>query len=351
MESFNQLLNNYIRRAGISDTELARALGVSRQTIFRWREGLTGRPRQREDVLVIARKLRLTPEERDKLLLSAGFRPEEEGGEDARTRGKETFEGEIIVSSSHASSPLVSSPQPRLRRLWGLLLLGGGLLLVMVAWGITWVQNNSQATITPSVAGVVASPPTPARPSETVILITHFANYASSQVGYNVAGRLAQALQQEVDRLQPTQMRIVIWPQPVGERGEALQAGQAVSATLVIYGEYDVGRIVVEFAQPADQDDFADPALQRHVADVPDLSAAINGDLPQQVRSLALLALGQIYLKRGQADQARPLLAQARANLETDPAVEPQTWALVNFYLGLTYLNFAQIRGNMDSLI
>src|SRR5262245_23918317 len=77
MENFSQLLNRYIQQAGISDTELARSLGVSRQTIFRWREGQTGRPRRREDVLVIAQKLRLTPAERDELLLAAGFRPEE----------------------------------------------------------------------------------------------------------------------------------------------------------------------------------------------------------------------------------------------------------------------------------
>ena len=76
MESFGQLLNQHIQRLGISDTELARAIGVSRQTIFRWREGVTGRPRRREDVLAIADKLRLTPAERDTLLLAAGFRPQ-----------------------------------------------------------------------------------------------------------------------------------------------------------------------------------------------------------------------------------------------------------------------------------
>src|SRR5262245_49715022 len=76
MEKFNQLLNQYIQQAGISDSELARTLGVSRQTVFRWREGQTGRPRHRDDILVIAQKLRLTPAERDTLLLAAGFPPE-----------------------------------------------------------------------------------------------------------------------------------------------------------------------------------------------------------------------------------------------------------------------------------
>ena len=37
---------------------------------------MTARPRHREDVLAIARKLRLTSEERDRLLLATGFPPE-----------------------------------------------------------------------------------------------------------------------------------------------------------------------------------------------------------------------------------------------------------------------------------
>src|SRR5690606_33325694 len=77
MPNFGELLNLYIERAGITDAELARATGVQRQTIFRWKEGLTARPRYREDVLRIAAKLRLTPAERDGLLLAAGFSPEE----------------------------------------------------------------------------------------------------------------------------------------------------------------------------------------------------------------------------------------------------------------------------------
>ena len=52
------------------------AIGVQRMTIFRWKEGTVARPRYREDVLRIAAKLRLTPVERDELLLAAGFPPE-----------------------------------------------------------------------------------------------------------------------------------------------------------------------------------------------------------------------------------------------------------------------------------
>ena len=45
MRTFGELLTEQMRRAGVSDAEMARTLGVQRQTIFRWREGLTQHPR------------------------------------------------------------------------------------------------------------------------------------------------------------------------------------------------------------------------------------------------------------------------------------------------------------------
>ncbi|MFC2033674.1 hypothetical protein ACFLUB_04090 [Chloroflexota bacterium] len=77
MKTFAELLCLFTKRAGVSDTELARSIDVSRQTIFRWREGTTSRPNNREDVLAISKKLRLQSEEKDNLLLAAGFRPED----------------------------------------------------------------------------------------------------------------------------------------------------------------------------------------------------------------------------------------------------------------------------------
>ena len=76
MRTFAELLTEYIERAGISDSELARSIGVRRQTLFRWKDGQIQRPRYRDDVLRCARRLRLTPEERDLLLTAAGFSPE-----------------------------------------------------------------------------------------------------------------------------------------------------------------------------------------------------------------------------------------------------------------------------------
>ena len=352
METFSQLLNEYVHRSGISDAELARTIGVSRQTIFRWREGETGRPRHREDVLVIARKLRLTPIERDKLLLAAGFYPEEGVTTEARADAKRGEPREESTSITHASAKLVVAEGKETAGVAGLFwqrvaavryrwTIAALIMVLALMGGTTWWLNQGQPinppALTPQGTGSGASLATPPAPGEILILVTHFANYSGGQVGYNVAGRLTQALQREIDDARLAQIRLEIWPHEVGSRDVALQAGQQVSATLVIYGEYDVGRVLVQFASPTHQTAFADPAIQQQVAGVPELSAAINSDLPQQVRSLALLALGQIYLNQQAADQARPLLIQARDHLKNDSTVDRHTWASANFYLGLAY--------------
>ena len=76
MAAFGELLTTYMARTGIGDAELARRIPVSRLTLVRWKEGVTARPRYRDDVLRCAELLRLTPEETDQLLLSAGYSPE-----------------------------------------------------------------------------------------------------------------------------------------------------------------------------------------------------------------------------------------------------------------------------------
>ena len=76
MRSFGELLTEYAARAGIGDSELARRVQVNRLTLIRWKEGVTARPRYREDALRCAEVLRLSDEERDLLLVAAGFTPE-----------------------------------------------------------------------------------------------------------------------------------------------------------------------------------------------------------------------------------------------------------------------------------
>jgi tetratricopeptide (TPR) repeat protein len=302
--------------------------------------------------LAIARKLRLIPEERDQLLLAAGFRPDkaEATTSTSEAAGAQESEGAVEIErqprkdEAETAIPLTRRTLKRGQRR---LLVGSvGLLILLGVAGWWFSQRQPEEVKDAFTAAPIAGLYTllenganrtiaPAAPGETLVLVTHFANYAGSQVGYNVAGRLAQALQREIEHTRVENIRLAIWPDVVETRAQALQIGQAVSATLVIYGEYDVGRVMVEFAHPTDQNVFADPAVQQYVTGVPELSATINTDLPQQVRSLALIALGQIYLTRQDADLARPLLEQARENLQNDPKADEKTWGLVNFYLGL----------------
>ena len=115
MRTFGEQLTEYMQRTGISDSELARTLGVRRQTIFRWKEGLTSRPRVREDVLRCADRLRLLPAERDELLLAAGFAPVNQGAIRADTPADQallTPTPPLALAEPQAAPP-AQSPLPR----------------------------------------------------------------------------------------------------------------------------------------------------------------------------------------------------------------------------------------------
>lgn len=347
METFSELLSNYIRDAGISDTELARAIGVRRQTIFRWREGLTQRPRYREDVLVIAEKLRLTETEQNALLLAAGFQPETP----ART-------GTVSLSIAEAKPPeaTVNTPAPppdlftaeNRRPIWqhpaGWII--GLVILLALAANATLPMNLFPWQAIPSPTATIAPTPEPksamidippAQPGETVILVTQFANYAGEQYGYNIAGRLVEILEQEIRIAGLENTRVALWSEPTNQRRYALQAGQSVSATLVIYGEYDAGRVVAQFARTAETDAFIDEGLSKEVTGLQELSAAINTEFPQQVRSLALISLGQIFIGQKETGQAVRVLERARYNFENGSNTDTKTGGTLNFYLGVAY--------------
>lgn len=107
MSTFAELILEYTTRIGISDAELARKIGVRRQTIFRWKEGLVQRPRDRQVVLDLGKALRLTPEEQDGLLLAAGFAPET-----LPTPPKQDLPDRVVGSADEPSAdiPSVSTP-------------------------------------------------------------------------------------------------------------------------------------------------------------------------------------------------------------------------------------------------
>ncbi|MEM7028149.1 MAG: tetratricopeptide repeat protein [Chloroflexota bacterium] len=386
MKTFSELLSEYIVRLGISDAELARTIGVRRQTIFRWREGLTARPRHRDDVMRLSEKLRLTPEERDTLLLAAGFSPQsadlvsEAPVEDVEAKPPSRISisqsavaptsaiemSQVDTNKSQPNQvvappeqpPQVVTPSLFSPRIVGSI-IGGLALLVMIGWVLNpfakldpdersrngGLANVLTATVVQEPTDTPTPTPSPTQPAslaiptagagETVILITHFKNYAG--VGYNVRDRLQVALQEEIEAANINNVRVEAWEEEIGQRRFAVQAGQAVSATLIIFGEYDAGRVVAQFANPSAEQELKDDGWIQEVDDMKGLSAAINQELPEQIRPLSLLILGQIYIGKEQFDPARLILDQARDTVKNDDQTDDDTKATIDLYRGLAY--------------
>ncbi len=324
MSTFGQLLNDYIKRLGISDTELARTVGVSRQTVFRWREGLTNRPRRREDVLAIAQKLRLTSEERDALLLAAGFQPE-----DTAPPGDT---GAKVKEVKTDKRPPVTRYKRPFR--WFIAAGAGGLVMVVL---LIWLASGRQiappakATASPTTDSGMATQPVTASASITPIAsaapgeaLVWVAQSANNQPGGKFTERLVDALQREVSGNRLPNVRLAAPGADVETIEQALQLGRETGATLVIYGEYDTGQVMVQLAYPLDQG----LATGR-----PPLTISVNSNRPLEIRSLALLALGQLYLKQNNVDQALTLLAQAHNTLQDNTYADEQTWAVVDALL------------------
>ena len=322
MKTFAQLLTEFTKRAGVSDAELARHLGVRRQTIILWKEGLTQRPRDRQDVLRLADKLRLTPQERDELLLSAGFTPETPAAASPASPPAED-------APPATASPDIPPPPDRPFS-WRWLLAGGVVLVVVLAMLLVWeMRNAGQVDYT---ASIVLGPT--AAPDETLILIGQFANHGGEKPGYNVAGRLNEALRAQLDAAGMTDVRVQPIPEVIDDQEEAEKLGRAQNASLVIWGEYEGGQVLAHVTPLRAKTGSQEVRLL--LDDATDLSVTINSDLTDEVRWLALVALGETAYLNGDTDRAEKALRQA---LQQHPP-DAEGLDLVHFYLGLA-LNLA----------
>jgi tetratricopeptide (TPR) repeat protein len=312
MKTFSELLSEYVQRIGISDTELARRLGVSRQTIFRWREGHIQRPRYREDVLDLARKLRLSDEECDQLLLAAGFPPEQGRGV-IRELDQSVEEG---------------SGRNLLKRSWRYWFLGVILLAVLSIWLLVY----------PDVE------PKPAAEGEQLILVSEFTR-AGGELGFNVAGRLEEGIREAVDDLALKTIRVETYAESIQDEALALGLLEELNATLIVWGEYDSGRVIAQFLS-RDLKGQALPREQRWMLDTSlNLPATINIELPQEVNWLALFAIGRSLQVEGAYDQAQQAYESAMQYISENQAGE----ALLYFYLG--YVEGLKSQGDVDRVI
>jgi tetratricopeptide (TPR) repeat protein/transcriptional regulator with XRE-family HTH domain len=333
MKSFSQLLSEYINRIGVSDAELARRLGVSRQTVFRWREGTTRRPRHREDVLRLAAKLRLEPEERDLLLIAAGFQPE--GPIETALPLDET---KGVVADSLVGIPEIAPTTmlAKLRRIlpryrWALALVGVlslGIIFIVatglwrdVAVKLGYQVESLSMTAWPSVTSS----------DETLVLVSEFANYGGGQIGYNIAGRIQEALQKEFREAGLEGVRIERLPEIVTDVASAQHVGREFCAALVVWGEYDSGRVIAVITAPMAEERIESREQRWLVATSEELSSTINTDLPRDVRWISLYVLGHTHFGAGRRDEAEVVFQRALI----EPPEDPRTVAGIYFFLGL----------------
>ena len=306
-------------RTGIRDAELARRIPVSRQTLVRWKEGVTSRPRYREDVIRCAELLRLTDEETDELLLAAGFSPG------------------AVPPSPDAESPLPTDsegvpdappvPQTRVistkRRKLPLAVVAASTLLIAALVAGIALSLRDTTRYPAAVDG------------ESLIVLSPFVNHTGGGQGFNVVGRLRGAVDDELEMAGLTSVRTVEWPKEIDGAPEAEDAIRRSNAALVIWGEYDSGRVVARFTAPPNGGTSARGDQVVDIASSPaQLPATINIGLTEEVRYVALATLGQLYLEQNQLDRAKTLLIRA---LEPPPS-EAVALANLRYLLGSAYL-------------
>ena len=324
-----------MERTGIGDTELARRIPVSRPTLIRWKEGVTTRPRYREDVARCAELLRLAPEERDEFLLAAGFSPDtpsipEETSAIATVPEEVSPETpvstEIVAVPPAQVEPPEEAPSPArasLLRRWGLRI------------GLVAASLLAVALVTALVAFAVMDRtvyPT-ASPGEALIVLAPFVNYTAGQQGFNVPGRLKEEIDREIQAAGISGVSTVEWPKRIHEEAEAEAAGSRADAILVIWGEYDSGRVIARFTVPDSRSEQHDQQVVDIASSPSELPATINIGLTEEVRYVALLTLGQLHLEQGEYDLAKAALIRAL----TKPPEDPSALANLRFNLGLAY--------------
>ena len=320
MPTFAELLTEYMARTGIGDAELARRIQVSRLTLIRWREGVTSRPRYRDDVVRCAEVLRLTPEESDGLLLAAGFAP------DDAPAGVEI----VAPDEAPAAGPAQRAARPLYQRR-AVRIAAVALLAVAAVIGASFAIGIQGRTPDHPVA--VAG--------ESLIVMAPFANYTAGQQGFNIQGRLKNEIDREVAAAGLSGVRTVEWPEVIAGEPEAVDAGVRSRASMVIWGEYDSGRVVATFTVPPlrrDADRLSGSSYSPQVVDIAsspgELPTAINLALTDEVSSMALMTLGQLYLEQDEHDLAKTALAQAL----TRKSIDTGTLASLRFRLGRAYL-------------
>ena len=148
-----------------------------------------------------------------------------------------------------------------------------------------------------------------------------------------MAGRLRTAIDEELGKAGLGAVRTAEWPREINGEATAEEATRRSGATLVIWGEYDSGRVIARFTGPRSSSARAQQVVD--IASSPaELPTTINIGLTEEVRHVALLTLGQLYLEQQQFDEAKTVLVRAMGS----PPAGAAALANLRFLLGHAYM-------------
>ena len=317
-------------RTGIGDAELARRIQVSRPTLVCWKEGVTARPRYREDVVRCAGLLRLTDEERAEFLAAAGFAPD--SVPDSPSSQYATADTDHDSAPSELTSPSADTPaiagsavggsrsRRRSRQIAGVLAF---IVIMLIALSAVVISVMDRIDYPAAAQG------------ESLIVMAPFANYTAGGHGFNVMGRLKEEIDAELHVAGLGEVRTAEWPEQIGSGAEAGAARRRSGASILIWGEYDSGRVMARFTVAQKGNHRQGQQVVDISSSPADLPATINVELTEEVRFVAMMTLGQLYLEREEFDRAKTVLIRAMSR----PPSGPAPLAKVRFLLGHAYLS------------
>ncbi len=206
-------------------------------------------------------------------------------------------------------------------------------------------QVVQAASEEPSASPALSASASPkSRPGEEKIVIAKFARYVAS-AAYNVGGRLRAALEEEMKAGFLPGSTIELLSEEVRDEVEAQAVAQNTNASIVIWGEYDSGRVLAHFTVPGLRDNVEQSTVEQPIANPSDLTATINTALPHEVRLLALLTFAQLYENADETEQAQDTLTEAL----TPRPDQSDTLAMLYFRMG--FLNQVHERPNPDKAL
>jgi hypothetical protein len=86
--------------------------------------------------------------------------------------------------------------------------------------------------------------------NERLLLVAPSAN-SGGGAGFNVAGRISEALAAQITAARLADTRVAVWPESVDTPAAATQVVELTRAVMMIWDEYDSGRVRVHFVLPS----------------------------------------------------------------------------------------------------